>query len=94
MTAQECAAHCADYSYFGVEYGRECWCGNRRPLNPAPAAECSFTCAGDSTQLCGAGGRINVWFNPAGTPTPPATVGDFSYVNCYSDSPRRTLPDR
>ncbi|KAJ4290188.1 hypothetical protein N0V88_006697 [Collariella sp. IMI 366227] len=82
MTTQKCAAHCANFSYFGVEYGRECWCGNSPPKTPAPASECSFTCAGDDTQLCGAGGRINVW----GAPLPsPATVGDFEYAGCFTD---------
>jgi hypothetical protein len=82
MTAQVCAQHCAAYSYFGVEYGRECWCGNSPPQIPAPASDCSMTCAGDDTQLCGAGNRINVW----GSPLPsPATVGDYDYVGCFTD---------
>jgi hypothetical protein len=85
MTAQNCAAHCADYSYFGVEYGRECWCGNSPPTKAAVAvaeSECSSPCAGDDTQVCGAGGRINVW----GSPLPsPDTVGDFEYVGCFID---------
>ena len=85
MTAALCLQNCAEYSFFGLEYGRECWCGNSRPANAAPATDCSFTCAGDDTEICGAGGRINVWFNPDGTPTPPATVADFSYLGCYTD---------
>ena len=83
MTAEKCAAHCADYSYFGVEYGRECWCGNAPPITLTAESECSFPCAGDDTQLCGAGGRINVWGAPL--PSPP-TVGDFEYLGCYTDS--------
>ncbi|KAK0718950.1 WSC domain-containing protein [Apiosordaria backusii] len=83
MAAEKCAAHCANYSYFGVEYGRECWCGNSRPKNSAPETECSFPCAGNDSQLCGAGGRINVW----GSPLPsPETVGDFEYAGCFTDA--------
>ncbi|KAK3318863.1 WSC domain-containing protein [Apodospora peruviana] len=82
MTAAKCAAHCADYSYFGVEYGRECWCGNSPPKNAAPESECSMTCAGNDMEICGAGGRINVW----GSPLPsPDTVGDFEYQGCFTD---------
>lgn len=82
MTAEKCAAHCADYSYFGVEFGRECWCGNSPPKTAADESECSFGCAGDDSQLCGAGGRINVW----GAPLPsPETVGDFEYLGCFTD---------
>jgi hypothetical protein len=83
MTAQKCEAHCENHSYFGVEYGRECWCGNSPPTTPAPESDCSTGCAGDDTQLCGAGNRINVW----GSPLPsPATVGDYEYVGCFTDS--------
>jgi hypothetical protein len=82
MTAQKCAEHCSNYSYFGVEYGRECWCGNSPPETPAPESECSFPCAGDSTQICGAGNRINVWGAPL--PSPP-NVGDYEYLGCFTD---------
>ncbi|VBB73184.1 Putative protein of unknown function [Podospora comata] len=83
MTAEKCAAHCSNYSYFGLEYGRECWCGNSKPKNPAPETDCSFPCSGDDSQLCGAGGRINVW----GSPLPsPENVGDFEYTGCFTDA--------
>jgi hypothetical protein len=82
MTAEKCAAHCSDYSYFGVEYGRECWCANLPPNTPAAESECSFACAGDASRLCGASGRINVWGPPV--PSPP-TVGDYAYLGCFTD---------
>ncbi len=92
MTAQVCAENCIGYSYFGLEYGQECWCGDAMPLTPAPASDCSFTCAGNSTQLCGAGWRLNVWSNLTVPPTPPATVGNFGYLGCYPDTEdQRTL---
>jgi hypothetical protein len=28
MTLEKCSAVCAGFSYFGVEYGRECYCGD------------------------------------------------------------------
>lgn len=81
LTAEKCAAHCSDYKYFGVEYGRECWCGNSQPQTIAAESECSFACAGDDAQLCGAGNRINVW---GPLPTPP-TIGEFEYAGCFTD---------
>ncbi|KAK4148740.1 WSC domain-containing protein [Chaetomidium leptoderma] len=82
MTAQKCADHCANFSYFGIEFGRECWCANSPPKTPAAESECSFGCAGDDTQLCGAGNRINVW----GAPLPsPETVGTHEYLGCFTD---------
>ena len=92
MTAQVCQTHCGGYNYFGVEYGRECWCGNAAPTVAAPATDCNMPCAGDSTKLCGAGNRLNVWGAPGQTTTPTnptlnnkATVGAFAYKSCWSD---------
>ncbi|KAK4208619.1 putative fungistatic metabolite [Rhypophila decipiens] len=83
MTAELCDAHCSDFQYFGVEYGRECWCGDITPKSQAPESECSFSCAGDNKQLCGAGERINVWARPWPVPSP---IGDYTYKGCYTDS--------
>jgi len=80
MTAAKCAAHCSDYEFFGVEYGRECWCGEHPPQQPAPEFECSFPCAGDRKTACGAGRRSNVW-GPA--LMAPPVVGDYLYRGCY-----------
>lgn len=63
MTLEKCASVCSSYSYFGVEYGRECYCGN--DLNEgsieAPASDCSFPCPGKLTETCGAGNRLNLY---------------------------------
>ncbi|KAM7214138.1 WSC domain containing protein [Rhypophila decipiens] len=80
LTAELYAEHCDGYAYFGLEHGRECWCGTSAPTVPAPESECSFPCAGNDRELCGAGGRINVF-----GPVPPA-VGDFSYQGCFTDN--------
>ncbi|KAK4179428.1 putative fungistatic metabolite, partial [Triangularia setosa] len=95
MTAEKCAAHCAGFAYFGVEFGRECFCGDVAPTHQAPEPECSFPCAGDATQICGAEERINVWGPspssttsstlPSATPVAPGTVGSFEYKGCYTD---------
>lgn len=68
MTIEKCLSDCYNYAYAGVEYGRECWCGNT--LNTAPGfknttdSDCSFTCPGNSTEFCGAGNRLNLyWFD-------------------------------
>lgn len=63
MTIESCMANCAGYIYFGVEYGRECYCGNSFTTGsvPAPATDCSFTCPGDATELCGAGNRLSIY---------------------------------
>lgn len=63
MTLESCATNCAGFSMFGVEYGRECYCGNSFTAGsiPAPPTDCSFPCPGDGTELCGAGNRLSVY---------------------------------
>ena len=76
QTALLCATNCAAYSYFGLQYSRECWCGNE--LNPAavsvPETDCSMPCAADKGQLCGGGNRLNVYRKPS-APASSSTVG-------------------
>ena len=93
MTAAKCAANCEGYTYFGTQWGRECYCGNTAPTEVAPASECNMACSGDATEVCGAGMRLSVYGPVIITTTPPvvettnpAAVGDFVYDGCYTDS--------
>ncbi|KAL2269755.1 hypothetical protein VTJ83DRAFT_1939 [Remersonia thermophila] len=90
MTVATCASFCSSYQYFGLEYGRECWCANSLSAQPVSDAECSLACAGNSAETCGAGDRLDVYINddyvpPAGVPS-PATLADFDYLGCFTDS--------
>jgi hypothetical protein len=75
MTLEACQAYCSAYTYFGVEYGRECYCGNSFNAGStlAPAADCSMTCPGAPTQYCGAGNRLSVYARD-GTAPPSSTT--------------------
>jgi hypothetical protein len=107
MTVAKCATACSSFSYFGVEYGRECYCGNA--LNKgsvlAPVGDCSFTCPGYGAQTCGAGNRLDLYLKastaaPAPAPDNPTapTPATFSSIGCYSDPAQtgapRALPDK
>ena len=74
MTLQACRAFCSAYTYFGVEYARECYCGNSFTGGSiaAPATDCSFTCMGNAAQYCGAGNRLSV-YSKDGTVPPPSS---------------------
>ncbi|KAL2753572.1 hypothetical protein ACRALDRAFT_1077437 [Sodiomyces alcalophilus JCM 7366] len=65
MTPQLCIAACraGGFPHAGVEYGSECWCGALKADDsiPAQAAECDMPCHGDSSQLCGGRGRIQIY---------------------------------
>ncbi|KAK1834732.1 putative fungistatic metabolite [Podospora conica] len=63
MTLEACREFCSAFAYFGVEYARECYCGNE--LNTGSvltlAAECSYVCSGNPFQYCGQGNRLSVY---------------------------------
>jgi hypothetical protein len=70
MTQQRCVATCSarNYLYAGVEYARECYCGDELQTvadggkaGLAAAASCDMTCSGDADQLCGGSSLIGVW---------------------------------
>ncbi|KAH9886520.1 WSC domain-containing protein [Xylariomycetidae sp. FL2044] len=64
LTLESCAAACFQYSYFGAEYGRECFCGNTLGTGSTPTtnqADCSMTCAANSSQICGSGNRLTLY---------------------------------
>lgn len=63
MTVQSCATYCSGYTYFGLEYSNECYCGNSFGTGSVKTIEddCSMNCAGNSSQICGAGGRLTVY---------------------------------
>ncbi|KAM7223227.1 putative fungistatic metabolite [Rhypophila decipiens] len=74
MTLESCRAFCAAYTYFGVEYSRECYCGNSFNAGslPAAAGDCSMTCMGNALEFCGAGNRLSVYAK-SGTPPPSSS---------------------
>lgn len=63
MTVEECATFCVGYTYFGTEYGTECYCGNSfaNPTSAAAESDCSFLCPGNLNEFCGAGNRLTMY---------------------------------
>ncbi|KAF1983476.1 WSC-domain-containing protein [Aulographum hederae CBS 113979] len=69
MTVDACAKICLGlkFRWMGVEYGRECYCGNS--LNSggtAPATECNMRCMGNTNKTamyCGGSSRLNVYYS-------------------------------
>jgi len=95
MTVEKCTTACLahDLTLAGVEYGAECYCADAfSGSNGQPATDgCTMPCAGDSTELCGGGNRLNVFTytgtitTPAG-PTVLATANSFDSVGCFVDA--------
>lgn len=94
MTVDACAAFCQskNYALLGVEYGRECYCGNAARAAASSLVgsekECGMACKGNTSQTCGGSARISVWNNTLYVPTrSPTSVnnGQFGYMGCYSE---------
>ncbi|KAI0884485.1 heme peroxidase [Annulohypoxylon maeteangense] len=76
MTLEMCASNCAGFTYWGAEYGRECYCGNTLDSGStvAPDADCqAMVCSGNRYEYCGASLRLELYqlvaVSSASTPT-------------------------
>lgn len=66
---ETCAAACAGYTYFGAEYGDECYCGNTINVDVSgggvsgknQTGGCTMVCAGDGQEYCGGSGRLSLY---------------------------------
>ncbi|KAF5006235.1 hypothetical protein FDECE_7395 [Fusarium decemcellulare] len=92
MTLENCAAFCDGFTYFGAEYGRECYCGNSLNYGSIKATnqnDCYFSCAGDKTEYCGAGNRLQLYRN---TLVPTTTSSTSSSSTRTTTSTTTTRP--
>lgn len=90
MTVELCLDACQaiGYSFAGIEYSQECYCGSSLPVKVATDGRCDMTCNGNPQQLCGGGNGLSVYQRPVAA-TQPTTVQSYktwSYDNCYVDS--------
>jgi len=90
MTVEKCDTLCADYTYYGLEYGRECYCGNafeHKPFRTEPEA-CDIKCLGDLTQSCGGRSLFNLYQrNAADQTTAPADgpAAVYQPMGCFAE---------
>ncbi|NXO39850.1 WSCD1 protein, partial [Locustella ochotensis] len=63
MTVAHCQEACAEraYSYAGLAYGAECYCGNTLPAAAARPEECNMECKGQKGSVCGGVNRLSVY---------------------------------
>ncbi|KAK0382968.1 hypothetical protein NLU13_8884 [Sarocladium strictum] len=89
MTLNSCATFCAGFTYFGTEYGRECWCGNTLGNGSVKATnqlDCSFKCAGNPLQYCGAGNRLELYMLETASTTSVSSSSSSSSSSIASSS--------
>ncbi|KAK7054111.1 WSC domain-containing protein, partial [Favolaschia claudopus] len=99
MTVESCTSVCdaGGFSLAGVEFGSECFCDHalQSPGTLTSTSNCNKACGGASTEFCGAGNFIDVYWNGTPPPTSPLQVGTWTYSGCFSDSvSSRQLPNR
>lgn len=83
MTVAKCLQFCAygdkehgAYLLAGLEFARECWCGDE--INafsvPLPDAACDFPCDGANTTACGGSLKLTVYNATNGVPAKNAAA--------------------
>jgi hypothetical protein len=90
MTVEICAAFCASYPYFGVEYSGECYCGIGLQGGSvlSTTASCDMLCDGNQLEYCGGPNRLDVYSSdgvPISVPTPDLPE-NWTYDGCYVDN--------
>ncbi|KZV98398.1 WSC-domain-containing protein [Exidia glandulosa HHB12029] len=75
MTVDTCTAHCKSkgFSFAGLEWAQECWCGNSLDQSTIGNYACDMECQGDAGQFCGASQRLAVYKAGNYSPPPAAT---------------------
>ncbi|ROV99138.1 hypothetical protein VMCG_06689 [Cytospora schulzeri] len=65
---EACAAACAGYTYFGTEYGDECYCGNTINVESGTGVSgklqtsgCTVICAASANEYCGGSARLSMY---------------------------------
>ncbi|KAI0052424.1 WSC-domain-containing protein [Auriscalpium vulgare] len=101
MTVDACFAFCEtdQYVFAGVEFGKQCFCDYaiQSPGTATSPGECTLPCGGNSSEICGAPNRINLYTNelpgPSVLPSFEVGIRTWDYVGCFADNTsERTLP--
>jgi hypothetical protein len=98
MDPNVCTAACiaAGYRYSGVEYGRECFCGNTienmGSLAPDGNEQCNMPCAGNPALTCGGKDRLDL-YDCAYTPPVTATTSAPEPTGTPKPCPPKLLDD-
>ncbi|WWD04019.1 hypothetical protein V865_002082 [Kwoniella europaea PYCC6329] len=86
-TVQSCISSCASkgFTYAGVEYGQECWCGKTARLTAASSG-CDVACSGDKSHVCGGSNRLNVYVAKSATSSSSSSTSSVKPTTATSTS--------
>jgi hypothetical protein len=83
---ESCAAACSQYTYFGVEYGQECYCGDVINAGSIPenstiptANGCDMACNANPNEYCGGRVRLNMYqYSPIVSSSSSSSISGLS----------------
>lgn len=81
------AAQARGYPFAGVQYGGQCFGGDKIGFAKVADSECGTPCS-DGSKGCGGSWRNNVYATGLAAPVEPVPVAK----GCFVDTPQRTLP--
>ncbi|KAF2237919.1 WSC-domain-containing protein [Viridothelium virens] len=102
MTIEECGIACrgGGYTYFGVEYGQECYCdysiqpphalvqpGNSQGLT---CSDRTYACSGNPFEQCGGFGTIDIYYCPVSSSSSSVSITATSSSSTPSSSTSST----
>jgi hypothetical protein len=92
MCEGTCINYCSGkgYTWAGVEYSTECYCGFGLESGSVRQADssCDMTCPGGSAgEACGSRDKLSVFTNGQSGGANKPVVNGYRYLGCYSDSP-------
>ncbi|KAF2668731.1 WSC-domain-containing protein [Microthyrium microscopicum] len=95
LTPQNCLDACEaqGFNLGGLEFGRECFCGNTIMGNnrPIDIGNCNMPCANSSERICGGAGAFDLYILDSYpfTEGPAAPIGSYNgwgMTQCWEDS--------
>ncbi|KAJ4986342.1 WSC domain-containing protein [Stagonosporopsis vannaccii] len=95
ITQETCSTACQTaqpaFTYFGISYGRDCWCGDQLPPATVSDGECTYPNAGAplGNEIGGSNTAFTVWLagtinNTPGTTDDIAGANPASYLGCWA----------
>ena len=81
VSVESCSRACSQYTFFGVEYSGECYCGNKIASGSALVAgsdpsttQCNMLCNANSKEYCGGPSRLNMYQKSSASVTQSSTT--------------------